>query len=84
MSASLTPPDSNHGYDINDNRGYVMWIVIGILTPVTTAVVTLRFYSRHFLSNQGLAADDWISGFSMVCWLFRRGWRSTSCDGSLI
>lgn len=50
----------NHaGHRPNDSRRGVIIGVISFILPFTTAVVLLRFYTRHYLSGRAVGADDW-------------------------
>jgi hypothetical protein len=49
-----------------DDRSYVLYTVIGVLSTLTVTFVGLRVYSRHWLSGQ-FGADDWMTLVSTVC-----------------
>ncbi len=55
----------DHRYYGGGSRRSVIVGVISFVLPLTTLVVLLRFYTRHFLSR-ALGADDWMMLVSLV------------------
>ncbi|CAK7209847.1 hypothetical protein SCUCBS95973_000580 [Sporothrix curviconia] len=67
-TASATPGHPGHGghHRPMDSRRGVVVGVISFILPLTTAVVLLRFYTRHYLSGRAVGADDWMMLVSLV------------------
>ncbi|CAK7199989.1 hypothetical protein SEUCBS139899_002677 [Sporothrix eucalyptigena] len=58
-------PDGSHHRPTDSRRGVIIGVISFIL-PFTTAVVLLRFYTRHYLSGRAVGADDWMMLVSLV------------------
>ncbi|CAK7226263.1 hypothetical protein SBRCBS47491_006172 [Sporothrix bragantina] len=72
-TATATPGRASHGghsdtghHRPTDSRRGVIIGVISFILPFTTAVVLLRFYTRHYLSGRAVGADDWMMLVSLV------------------
>ncbi|KAL1902355.1 hypothetical protein Sste5346_001333 [Sporothrix stenoceras] len=57
---------SHAGHRPNDSRRGVIIGVISFILPFTTAVVLLRFYTRHYLSGRAVGVDDWAMLAALV------------------
>jgi hypothetical protein len=51
-----------------DRYSHPLYITIGILLPITTLSVALRFYARH-KTGVYIGIDDWLAVVSWAFWV---------------